>query len=228
MTFAPDVVDPSVRQPPVRDGELFRYVSQPAAQRRTMRKSLATLAFAVPLTVAMIVLAFLIPEWWWIFGIIAAIGVLGTIIWVAMYLGARAAANATGDDLIDLIVVPTGFFTQGGLYTPWEDVSKIEIEKVAGATPPEGKVSVGELAGYKIAKHLTDLGGANVTANIHLRDAKAVMARATTKSQKLAVMDFAGYIHTGLGLRPLEAVQPLADYLSQECARRGTPFEIKG
>ncbi|WP_261167120.1 hypothetical protein [Microbacterium sp. Marseille-Q6965] len=228
MTFAPDTVDPAVPQPPVRDGELFRYVSQPSVQRRTMRKSLTTLLVAAVLTAVMLVLMVAIPEGWWAFLIIAVIGALGVVIWGVMYLGARTAANATGDDLIDLIVVPTGFVTQGGLYTAWEEVAKVEVAKIARPSAPQGRVSVGQRAGHAIAKRLTDLGGANVTVNIHLRDAKAVMARAVTKAQKLAVMDFAGYIHTGLGLRPWVAVEPLVAHLQQECVRRGTLFEITG
>ncbi|OCG74604.1 hypothetical protein [Microbacterium sediminis] len=226
MTFAPDTVDPDVPQPPRRDGELFRYVTQPAAQRRVMRKSLLTLLFTAALTIAAIVLMVLIPDAWWLFLIFAVLGLIGSLIWGAMFFGARAASRATGDDLIDLIVLPGGFLTQGGLFTPWQEVSKIEVVRTTGAPDPAERRSIGEAAGQQIAQGLTHLGGANITVNIHVHDAKAVAARAATPSQKLAVFDSAGYLHTGLGLRQATVLQPLIVHLQQECARRGTPFEL--
>lgn len=226
MTFAPDAVDPAVPQPPRRDGELFRYVTQPSAQRRVMRKSLVTLLVAAALTVVAIVLMVAIPAAWWLFLILAVLGLLGSIIWGVMFFGARAASRATGDDLIDLIVLPGGFLTQGGLFTPWEEVSKIEVVRTTGAPDPAERRSLGEAAGQQIAQGLTGLGGASITVNIHVHDAKAVAARAVTPAQKRAVFDPLGYLHTGLGLRQATVLQPLIVHLQQECARRGTAFEL--
>ena len=166
----------------------------------------------------------------WLF---AGLGALGTLLYLVLWTGARKAAELTGDDLIDLIVVPEGFVTQGGFEIGWPEVSRVEAVRVVrkGAESRSVGQWIGNRIGESVLSSLEGHGGANVRIDLHLPDCKAALARTTSKLQKSALIDDigkrSGTARAMLGLRPAHEIQPLLEVLQRECAARGVPFGLR-
>ncbi|MFC3492756.1 hypothetical protein [Glycomyces rhizosphaerae] len=229
MTFTAPTPDAGVPQPPTRPNEVFRFVSQPSAMKGAAKHWLTVLLLDAGVTVLALTAIFTTdysPVALWI---VTALGAIGFLIFLLLWTGARTVQGWTGDDLIDLLVVPEGFVTQGGLDISWEEVAKIEAVKFSPNAPK--KMTRAEAAGYAAGTAIVDWHGAKTTVNIHVFDAKALIERPATKTQKLAIIDAIGkregFVATQLGFRSGEEMNPLLQYLRQACAQHGKPFEFR-
>jgi hypothetical protein len=161
--------------------------------------------------------------------IVAGLGTLGFLIFLLLWTSAKTVQGWSGDDLIELLVLPEGFVTQGGLDISWNEVSKIEAVKFSPNAPK--KMNRVEAAGYTAGTAIADWHGAKTTINIHVFDAKALIKRPATKTQKLAIIGGIagrdGFVATQLGFRSGEEINPLLQYLHQACQQRNKPFEFR-
>lgn len=212
--------------PALRDGEFIRFVSTAREQSNAASRYLRVLiASAVVLVLAVLaLLAF--PAQRTILIVVVVLAVLAVLLFAMLFFGARKAAGLSGDDLIDLIVVPEGFITQGGFAIPWQDVSRVEVltfvpKSVRGSAPVQ--------AGAFLAAKLTRHEGADIAVRIHLHDCKAAIARTTTKMQKMALIDDIGgkegYALCALGLKPAAEIEPLLPILERESTAHRVPLE---
>jgi hypothetical protein len=229
MSFTAPTPDIGVPQPPARPNEIFRFVTQPSAQRSAARNWLVVMllnAAVSVLALAAIVTTDFNPVRLWV---VAGLAGLGFMVFLLLWTSARTVQGWSGDDLIELLVVPDGFVTQGGLDLSWEEVSKIEAVKFSPKAPR--KVNRAEAAGRAVGTAITDWHGAKTTINIHVFDAKALIARPATKRQKLAIIDEIGkkegFVATQLGFRSGEEINPLLQYLRESCLQRNKPFEFR-
>jgi hypothetical protein len=229
MSFTAPTPDIGVPQPPTRPNEVFRFVTQPSAQQAAAKHWLTVMLLIAAVTVVAllaIVTTDVAPVSLWI---VVGLGTLGFLIFLLLWTGAKTVQGWSGDDLIELLVVPEGFVTQGGLDISWEEVSKIEAVKFSPKTP--GKTSRAQAAGHAAGAAIADWHGAKTTVNIHVFDAKALIARPATKRQKLAIIDEIGrrkgFVVTQLGARSGEEINPLLQYLRQACEQHGKPFEFR-
>jgi hypothetical protein len=218
-----------VSQPPARPNEIFRFVTQPSAQQSAARNWLIVMLFDAAIVVLALTVIFTTdfsPVSLWI---VAGLGTLGFLIFLLLWTSAKTVQGWSGDDLIELLVVPEGFVTQGGLDISWDEVSKIEAVKFSPNAPKN--MNRVQAAGHAVGAAITDWHGAKTTINIHVFDAKALIARPATKTQKLAIIDQigkkGGFVATQLGFRPGEEINPLLQYLREACAQRGKPFEFR-
>jgi hypothetical protein len=218
-----------VPQPPLRPNEVFRFVTQPSAQQGAAKHWLTIMlldAAIVVLALSVIFTTDFSPVSLWI---VAGVGTIGFLVFLLLWISAKTVQGWSGDDLIELLVVPEGFVTQGGLDISWDEVSKIEAVKFSPQTP--GKTSRAQAAGHAAGAAIADWHGAKTTINIHVFDAKALIARPATKRQKLAIIDEIGkkqgFVLTQLGFRSGEEINPLLQYLRQACEQHGKPFEFR-
>jgi hypothetical protein len=229
MSFTAPTPDIGVPQPPARPNEIFRFVTQPSAQRTAARNWFIVMLLNAAVTVLALTALFTTdfnPVRLWV---VAGLAGLGFLVFLLLWTSARTVQRWTGDDLIELLVVPEGFVTQGGLDISWDEVSKIEAVKFSPKAP--GKTSRAQAAGHAAGAAITDWHGAKTTINIHVFDAKALIARPATKRQKLAIIDEIGkkqgFVATQLGFRPGEEINPLMQYLQEACRQRNKPFEFR-
>ncbi|MDA1362282.1 hypothetical protein O1R50_21840 [Glycomyces luteolus] len=229
MSFTAPTPDIGVPQPPVRPNEVFRFVTQPSAQKGAARHWLTVMLLDAAVTVlaftAIVTTDYSRVTLW----VLAGLGTLGFLIFLMLWTGARTVQGWSGDDLIDLLVLPEGFVTQGGLDISWDEVAKIEAVKFSPSAPK--KMTRAEAAGYAAGTAIVDWHGAKTTINIHVFDAKALIERPATKTQKLAIIDAIGsregFVATQLGFRSGEEMNPLLQHLRQACQQRSKPFEFR-
>lgn len=162
--------------------------------------------------------------------VLIGVGALTALVGFVMWRNGVRASQLSGDDLIDLIVMPDGFITQGGFGIGWSEVSRvcaveIRTKRVRGNRHVQ---RAGRTIGTAAGKALFDRG-ANIRIDIHLPDCKAALARATSKTQKLALVDDigqrSGKAQAMLGLRSAEEIGPLLEILRRECRTHGVPYE---
>lgn len=216
----------SISVPALREGEFIRFVSTPQEQSGAASRHLRILiASIVILVLAGLAFPFF-PGQRPLLIVVAVLAVVSALLFTLLFVGARKAAGLTGDDLIDLIVVPQGFITQGGFVIPWQEVSKLEVVTFV---PRSVRGSVPAQAGAFLASRLAQHEGADIAVRIHLHDCKAAIARAT-KMQKLALIDDiggkAGYAQCALGLKPAAEISPLLPILEREAASHRVPLEF--
>ena len=214
-------------EPATRPGELIRFISTASEQSGAAGRHLGVIiASTVILVLAALTMPFFQNQRPLLI-VVAALALVSVLLFVMLRVGARKSAGLSGDDRIDLIVVPEGFITQGGFDIPWADVSKIEV---VNFVPKSVRGSAAVQAGAFLASQLTRHEGADIGVRIHLHDCKAAIARATTKLQKLALIDDiggkAGFAQCALGLKPAEEISRLLPILEREAASRRVPLEF--
>ncbi|MCP2255917.1 hypothetical protein LY13_004699 [Prauserella aidingensis] len=183
--------------PAQRPGEIYRYVADPGAQNR-----LATMYLYLGVFELMVMggLAFFLepPVRW----VLLALGVGGFAMFrLVMSPRAKRSAAYTGDDLIELIVTPSGPITRGGFQLSWPDLSHFRLEVLTNAG---GKGKVG------------------MYAQLDLVDG-TVKERTVTEAQRSA---FNGKrIKAYLGTPERAEAERVRRLLEQACAQGGVPFD---
>jgi hypothetical protein len=205
---------------------LIRFVSVAQEQAAANKRYRNVLVLSVVLAVLAAAALVAFPERAVQLGLILGLSVLATALFGLLLVNGKRTQNLSGDDLIDLIVVPQGFVTQGGFRIDWPEVKKVEVATIV---PRQVRGSAATNAGAKAAERLTAHDGSNVVVKLHLHDCKAAIARTTTKMQKLALIDDiggrGGHAHVALGLKPQHEVDQLVPVLQREAAAHGVPFE---
>ncbi|MGH3731085.1 MAG: hypothetical protein ACRDTU_20380 [Micromonosporaceae bacterium] len=195
MTSAKSVPG-STPEPPVRSGELLRHLAKPgnAKTMLTVKVGLiANVAFAVMVgymvafPVNLIVIA-------------AAIGIV-IAVWFFIYRPTREqfASSTDPDSRIELLVVPEGLVTHGGLDVYWREIETVHVDER-------------EYQGKGINVHVI------VTLNTDdVRD------RATS-NQRMAFIPFGKKIDVELGMIPKATRKMTSTVLREQCERVGVPF----
>ncbi|GAA1249648.1 hypothetical protein GCM10009676_40170 [Prauserella halophila] len=194
----PESVRVPAMPPAQRTGEIYRHVADPVANNR--RANIFLYAGISELVVAGVVSMFLEPPARWL---LLALGVAGCATFMLLlYPRTKQASGYAGDDLIDLIVVPSGPITRGGFQLSWRDLSAFRLEV------------------------LTNLGGQDrvgMHAYLDLVDGTAVKARTTTDPQR-SVFAGANRIKADLGTPERTEVERVREVLRQACAAGGVEF----
>ncbi|HEX2145517.1 MAG TPA: hypothetical protein VHG10_13520 [Glycomyces sp.] len=229
MSLTPPAPDTGIAQPPARPNERFRFVTQPSGQQQAAKKWLTVMICVDAVLALALIAVFALPHPPMSLWIVVGAGVLASLVFLMLWLSAQKVRQWSGDDLIDLLVLEEGFVTQGGFEVSWQEVSKIEAVKFAPKTPR--RMSAAQAVGHAAGSALADFDGAKTTVNIHLFDAKAALARTTTKRQKLAIIDEIGrkegHVLTQLGFRPAQEINALLQHLQQACEQRNKPFVFR-
>ncbi|MBB3662877.1 MULTISPECIES: hypothetical protein [Prauserella salsuginis group] len=195
-----DPVRAPAMPPAQRHGEIYRHVADSSAQNRLATTYLYTGVFEL---LVMGVLAFFLepPVRW----LLLAFGVAGCAMFtLVLYPRAKRSANYAGDDLIDLIVTPSGPITRGGFQLSWRELSQFRLEVL---TNMGGKGKVG------------------MHALLVLADGAAVKARTTTEPQRSV---FTGQkIKANLGVPDKAEAERVRDLLERACAQGGVPFDYR-
>ena len=217
---------PTPAPPALRDGELIRFLSTPKEQSAAAARYLRIVIISAVVLVLAVLGTLFLPGQPPILIVVAVLGVVAVVLFAVLFFGARKAVGLSGDDLIDLIVVPEGFITQGGLVIPWQEVKRVEVLTFV---PKSVRGTPLMLAGAYLASKLNQNEGADIAVRIHLHDCKAAIAHTTTKMQRLALIDDIGgkegFAQCALGLKPADQLAPLLPILERETSAHGVPME---
>ncbi|GAA1195961.1 hypothetical protein [Prauserella alba] len=185
--------------PAHRHGEIYRSVADPATGDRTAK---LYLLLGVSELVVMGVLAFFMepPVRW----LLLAFGVAGCATFaLVLYPRAKQVAGAAGDDLINVIVVPSGLITRGGLQLSWQDLSALRMD---------------------VTKNAGNQGRFAMHLSLQLTEGAAVKARTTTQAQRSGFVG-TDRIRVTLGAAEEAELQRVRGLLEQACASAGVPFD---
>jgi hypothetical protein len=210
----------------LRPGELIRLVGDRQQQATAARRYTTVLVIDTVVLALAVVGLVQFPQFSVHMVIAIALAMLGLLVYGMLAASARKTSKWTGDDLIDLIVVPAGFVVQGGLEINWSEVLKVEVVQYV---PRQQRGTSAVAVGSALAQRLVQHDGANIGVRLHLHDCKAAMNRATSRAQKLTLIDDiggkGGFANCALGLRPAADMAVLLPILQRETGARGIPIE---
>lgn len=187
----------SAPEPPVRSGELLRHLSKPSDAKTMLKVAAVALVAAVAFTVTV---GFMVA---FPFNLISMVAPIGSVIaiWFLIYRPAREqlASSTDPNGRIELLVVPEGLVTRGGLDVYWREIATVHVDER-------------EFKGKGIFVHVI------VTLNTgEVRD------RATT-NQRMAFIRFGKQIDVQVGMIPKTSRKKTSTVLREQCERVGVPF----
>lgn len=186
-----------VPEPPVRSGELLRHLADPRDAKGMLTVARVVLVVGAASAVAVGFMADF-P-----LNLILAAALIGVVIvvWFFMHrpLREQLVENSGPDALIELLVVPEGLVTHGGLDVYWREIEAVHIDER-------------EYKGRGISVHV-----------IVKLNTDAVHDRATA-NQRLAFLSFGKKIDVQLGMLPKTSRKTTSRVLRERCERVGVPF----
>ncbi|MCD0447159.1 hypothetical protein LO763_26430 [Glycomyces sp. A-F 0318] len=187
----------SLREPPVRSGELLRHLADPRDAKAMLTVvKVVLIAGAAWAVMVGFMAAFPVD----LIIIVALAGVMVGV-WFFMYrpLREQHAGDPDPDALIELLVVPEGLVTHGGLDVRWREIEAVHVEER-------------EHKGKGIHVHVI------VTLNTG-----GVRERATGE-QRMAFVPFGGRIDVRLGMISKASRKTTSTVLREQCERVSVPF----